>query len=246
MNTLFKFYVPAWLFLGLAAARMLPALWDAAQRAPAWLRVPWQAAAGVLLAGSLVFLAVGVRHRVDDRFPGARPPLGTLDATAYMTVGEYTWPDSDSVIPLRYEREAIQWLLRNVSGTPVVAEAPAGSYTVGDESVSYDYYRAGGLRVASLTGFPTFVGQHQYEQRPGDQVAERTMQAMRLFQTTDIAEARRLLAELRVGYVYIGRLERILFSADALRKFDVLVDAGELAAIYRNPDVTIYRVNRPG
>jgi YYY domain-containing protein len=242
MNTLFKFYMPAWLFMGVAAARMLPATWDAARRSPVWLRVPWGAAASVLLAGSFVFLVIGVRNRVDDRFPGARPPLGTLDATAYMTVGEYTWPDQDSVIALRHEREAIQWLLRNVSGTPVIAEAPAGSYTVDGESVAYDYYRAGGLRVASLTGFPTFVGQHQYEQRPGDQVAERTTQAQRLFQTTDIAEARRLLSELRVGYVYVGRLERILFSADALRKFDVLVDGSDLAVIYRNPDVTIYRV----
>ncbi len=43
-------------------------------------------------------------------------------------------------------------MLANVKGTPVVAEAPAGTYTVGGEQVAYDYYRAGGLRVASMTG----------------------------------------------------------------------------------------------
>ena len=207
-----------------------------------WVRVPWGVAAAVMLVGSLVFLFVGVPDRVDDRFPGACPPMGTLDATAYMTVGEYTWPNEDHVIELRYERDAIRWLLDNVSGSPVMAEAPAGGYEVNGEPVAYDYYRAGGLRVGSLTGFPILVGQHQYEQRPAEQVGERTTKGQRLFQTTDIAEARRLLDELRVGYVYVGPLERILFSADALRKFDVLAEAGDLEVAYQNLEVIIYRV----
>jgi uncharacterized membrane protein len=242
MNTLFKFSVPAWLFLGLAGGYILARLWALANRAPAWLAIPWQVVAGVLLSGGLVFLAFGVPARVDDRFPGARPPLGTLDAMAYMRVGEYTWPGVDSRVRLGSDYDALKWMLANVKGTPVVAEAPAGSYVVGGEQVGYDYYRAGGLRVASIIGLPVLVGQHQYEQRPADQVLARTAAGQELFETTDLAVARRLMRELRVGYVYVGQLERILFSPEALAKFDVLAGAGELVVAYQNQDVTIYRV----
>ena len=242
MNTLFKFSVPAWLFLGLASSYMLARLWRATSAAPAFLAVPWQAAAGALLAGSLIFLFVGVRARVEDRFPGGSPPVGTLDATAYMDDAEYTWPSGDHRIRLANERAALKWMLANVRGTPVVAEAPAGGYVVDGEEVGYDYYRAGGLRVASITGLPTFLGQHQYEQRPGEQIGPRSVASQRFFSTTDIAEARRLLRELRVGYVYVGEMERLLFSPSALRKFDALAEAGELRVAYQNDDVTIYEV----
>ncbi len=242
MNTLFKFSVPAWLLLSIAGGPMLRRAWAASGRASIWVGAPWRAAAGLLLAAGFVFLAVGIRVRVDDRFPGARPAIGTLDGTAYMSVGQYTWPTAETVIELSPELDAIHWLLENVRGTPVIAEAPAGSYTVAGQQVGYDYYRAGGLRVASLTGFPTFVGPHQGEQRPGDQVGTRAALGQDFFQTTDLAYVRSLLRELRVGYVYVGQLERILFSADALRKFDVLAEWGELDVVYRNADVTIYQV----
>ena len=242
MNTLFKFSVPAWIFLGIAGGYILPRLWSLTLRVPAWIAVPWQAAAGILLAGSLVFLFFGVRTRIEDRFPGAHPSVGTLDGLAYMTVGEYDWPDGSNRIVLGGEYRALKWLLDNVRGTPVVAEAPAGSYTEGEEQISYDYYRAGGLRVASTTGLPTFVGQHQYEQRPAAQVHAQMTRGMEFFRTTDLAVARRLIRELHVAYVYVGQLERILFSSDSLRKFDVLADAGELEVAYENDDVSIYRV----
>jgi uncharacterized membrane protein len=64
--------------------------------------------------------------------------------------------------------------------------------------------------------------------------------AQELFQTTDLARARELLAELLVSAVYVGPLERLLFSPDALRKFDVLVELGEMKVAYRSPQVVIY------
>jgi uncharacterized membrane protein len=185
-----------------------------------------------------------VPARVQDRFPGAWPPLGTLDGTAYMTVGRYTWPGGEHTIQLAPEREAIRWLLDNVTGTPVIAEAPAGGYEVDGVPVGYDYYRAGGLRVASLTGLPTFVGQHQNEQRPGEQVDRRFNQGKEFFTSTNLARARELMETLRVGYIYVGQLERLLFSADALRKFDAMAELGDLEVVYHNPAVTIYRVAR--
>jgi len=242
MNTLFKFSLPAWILLGLAGGYILARLWQLTLRAPAWLAVPWQVCAATLLAGGLVFLLAGVRVRVQDRFPGAQPPVGTLNGLAYMTVAEYDWPNNRNHIVLSGEYRALEWLLDNVRGTPIVAEAPAGSYTIEGESVSYDYYRAGGLRVASITGLPTFVGHHQYEQRPAMQVSEQGARSREFFGTTDLAAARRLMRELHVGYIYVGALEKILFSEDALRKFEVLVEAGELEVAYQNVDVTIYRV----
>jgi uncharacterized membrane protein len=50
------------------------------------------------------------------------------------------------------------------------------------------------------------------------------------------------MRELRVGYVYVGRLERILFGDEALSKFDEMAAGGELDVVYSNPEVTIYRV----
>ncbi len=244
MNTLFKFSVPAWLFLGLASSYMLARLWRATSAAPAWVGVPWQAAAGILLAGSLIFLLVGVRARTEDRFPNGSPPLGALDATAYMDTAEYTWPNSNHIIRLANERAALKWLLDNVKGTPIVAEAPAGGYVVDGEQVGYDYYRAGGLRVASATGLPTFLGQHQYEQRPGEQIGPRSTDARAFWTTTNLAEARRLIRDLRIRYIYFGQLERILFDQAALSKFDVLTQAGELRIVYQNEDVTIYEVQQ--
>ncbi len=216
MNTLFKFSVPAWLLLALAGGVMLPVVWAAAGRAPAWFGIPLRAVLALMLAGGLVFLVAGVPARVQDRFPGARPPLGTLDGTAYMKVGRYSWPGGEHAIQLAPEREAIRWLLDNVTGSPVIAEAPAGGYEVDGQPVGYDYYRAGGLRVASLTGFPTFVGQHQYEQRPGDQVGRRFDLGKEFFATTDLGRVRELMEELRVGYIYVGQLERLLFQCRRL------------------------------
>jgi len=248
MNTVFKFSMPAWLFLGLSTGVMLGSRWERRQRTSGSPdgrglgETVWRAAViGLLVAGS-VFLILGVQARVRDRFPGARPAIGTLDGTAYMTVGEYTWPDSEHVIELAYDYQAIHWMLDHLSGSPLVAEAPAGGYQVAGTFQGYDYYRAGGLRVASLTGFPTFVGQHQSEQRPGDQVGRREDLGKEFFQTTDIKRTRQLVRQLGVAYIYIGALERILFPQEGLDKFEAMVESGDLQVAYRNPAVTIYRV----
>jgi len=196
----------------------------------------------LLLVAGLAFLPLGIPARVRDRFPGPRPAIGTLDGTAYMTVGRYNWPDQAHPIELAYDYLAIHWLLDHVTGAPVVAEAPAGVYQVAGEEVGYDYYRAGGLRVASLTGFPTFLGQHQFEQRSAGEVWPRAEVGQEFFSTTDLTRTRELIRDLNVGYVYVGTLERILFPADGLRKFDAMVEVGDLEVAYRNREVAIYRV----
>ncbi len=241
MNTLFKFGVPAWLFLGLAGGAMFPLVWAALGRRGALGR-GGQVVLALLAAAGLAFLPLGIPSRIQDRFPGARPAVGTLDGMAFMTVGRYTWPDEGHLIDLAYDYLAICWLLDNVKGTPVIAEAPAGGYELGRQNTGVDYYRAGALRVSSLTGLPTFVGHHQYEQRPGDLVNERLELGKEFYATGDISRARELIRELRIGYIYVGTLERFLFAPEGVRKFEVMEQLGDLEVAYQNAQVTIFRV----
>jgi len=243
MNTLFKFYIQSWVLLGTGGAAALARLWPRvrARWSQPWRGI-WIGAFAVLLASSLAFPILGTPARVNDRFPGERPPRNTLDGMAYMTVGVYTWPDASNPIELRYDYEAIRWMLGRIRGTPVVAEAPAGWYPVNGQNVGYDYYRAGGLRVASMTGFPTLLGQHQGEQRYGDQVGRRENEGKELFQTTDPARAQELIDRLHITYIYIGQLERTLFSPESLAKFDQMAADGRLEVVYQNPRVTLYKV----
>jgi uncharacterized membrane protein len=245
MNTVFKFSVPAWLLLGVASGVMLPRLWLEVSRLPRGVCWLWRTILVCAVSAGLLFLPLGMPARINDRFPGARPPIGTLDGMEYMTVGKLAWPDPQHEIDLAYDYLAIRWLLDHVPGAPVLAEAPAGAYVVDGQSVTADYYRAGGLRASSFTGLPTFVGQHQYEQRAADQVSQRTQLGQEFFATTDLARTRELMSELRVGYIYVGPLERILFRPEGLAKFDALVGQGDLDLVYRNQQVTIYRALAP-
>jgi uncharacterized membrane protein len=232
MNTLFKFYIPVWVLFGLAFGATLPRMWEAVGRwRSAVGRSVWTGIFGVLLLGSLIYPALGTPARVRDRFPNAQPPVGTLDGLAFMTVGRFTWPDENHPIELKWDEEAIRWLQENVEGTPVVAEAALG------------YYREHGGRVASYTGLPTLLGHHQGgEQRWGSQVGPRGREAGVLFNGTDIAQAKEVIEDLGIRYIYIGQLERNYYDPAGLAKFDRMLENGDLRVAFQNAGVTIYEV----
>jgi YYY domain-containing protein len=232
MNTLFKFYMQVWVLLGLGLAAALPAIWEAVERWRSKVgRGLWTAALALLLLGGLVYPALATPVRVRERFPNARPPLGTLDGLAFMTVGQFTWPNDDDLIVLKWDLEAIRWLQENVAGTPVIAEAALG------------YYREHGGRVASYTGLPTLLGHHQQgEQRWGSQVGPRSRAAEALFNGTSIPQARQIIQDLHIRYLYVGQLERNYYQAAGLEKFERMVEEGDLRVAFQNEGTTIYRV----
>jgi len=259
MNTLFKFYIQAWVLLGLGIAPLAHKyiLWEEdslltsedpesvekiknynyplrplrSQRLTT-STLDWvcYGVFTLLLAISLIFPFVGTVARVNDRFPNATPPFGTLDGMEFMRYGEYFWPDPEHPIQLKYDYEAIRWFLRNVKGTPVVAEAPIG------------YYREFGCRVASFTGLPTLLGMHQNEQRYGDQVGSRAGEANEFFTNPDIQRTLQLIQKLRITYIYIGQLERIAYQPPALAKFEEMARQGLLKVVFRNEGTVIYQV----
>ena len=230
MNTLFKFYTQVWVIFGLAMGYALPKLWGWTRewRSRGW-RWVWRSACAFLVFCALLYPVLGIPARVRQRFPMGSPPVGTLDGMAYMSVGIYTWPDENHPIELEYDYEAIRWLQENVEGTPVVAEG------------RIDYYREGGMRVSSFTGLPALLGAHQGEQRYDWQVGSRDGLARDFFNTRDVRRAQDIADQLAIRFVYVGQLERSVYDAAGLAKFDEMVERGILQVPFENAKVRIYR-----
>ena len=255
MNTLFKFFSQTWVIWGVAAGIGLPRIWDnyiakstnhnsaAALRTGSQsvvLRGLWAAIFLLLFISSLAFPIYGTPDRLDQRFPGWRPEFGTLDGLAYMDQGEFTWRGRDDDMgtdfptelrtELKYDREAIQWLLDHVRGNAVILE-----------SNETDYYRAGGTRIATMTGLSTLVGQHKSEQYYGELVGQRSGELNDLWRNQDPLYTKQLLDKLHVSLIYIGQLERYE-NAPGVAKFEQMAATGQLEVIYQNTMSTIYAV----
>jgi uncharacterized membrane protein len=232
MNTLFKFYIQVWAMFGVAAAVTLPRLWQWSSHWPLPGLLLWRLIVVSLLMACLVYPVLGTRTRVDDRFPGDdnRPPIGTLDGLAYMTVGVFEWP-AGTPIQLNYDYEAIHWLQDHVSGTPILAEAKVG------------YYREGGMRVAAYTGLPSVLGGlHQNEQRYPWQVGDRDFVVNEFWSNPDPARTLELIDQLGIGYIYDGQIERITHGTFITDKFEKLRAQGALELVFENEQTRIYQV----
>jgi len=263
MNTIFKFYIQIWIFFALASAVGLSRIADSLplpyqgrgedtslpihsqekgedtslpihsqekSEGRGW-RTAWLGLFAFLLVAVLLYPVLGIPARVNQRFPGARPPVGTLDGAAFMSVGSYTfdWQGRQFKVDLSYDYEAIRWLQDNVQGSPVIAEARV------------DYYRELGMRVSSFTGLPTLLGAHQGEQRYDTQVGQRDGEARTFFNEPDFTKVLPLIDQLHIKYIYVGQLERGVYSPQGLAKFDAAVGQ-YLDVVYENPKVKIYRV----
>ena len=216
MNTIFKFYLEAWLLLATASAAVVPALWTGAL-CLSRLRILWQvglvvlAVVGLFTTGSGAYAVIHT-HRVNT-------PMPTLDGMAYLTLQA---PD---------ELAAFDWLNRHIRGIPVLLEAHGEFYQ--------DF-----TRVSMNTGLPTVLGwaYHVYQrshtwadinQRKADIAAAYTCD-----NSTRVAE---ILRRYHVALVFVGALERRTYAGANLDRFLKWSDL--LTPVYRNPKVTIFAVN---
>ena len=236
MNTLFKFFSQVWVIWGVAAAVATPRLLNrffpgaGAQPRPLRWRHAWGVGFAALLIASLAYPIWGTPSRLDQRMPGWRPEIGTLNGLDFMREGSYAWPDFNNVFELRYEWEALQWLLQNVRGNAVILE-----------SSEVEYYRAWGTRMASNTGLSGLKGMHEQEQRYAEEVGYRDGLHRELWSTPDIARTQQIMGEVGVDLVYVGQLERYLHP-EGVQKFSTMAELGLLVPIYGNERVTIYGV----
>jgi len=113
----------------------------------------------------------------------------------------------------------------------VIAEAALG------------YYREHGGRVASYTGLPMLLGHHQQgEQRWGSQTGPRSRDAESLFNGTNIPQAKKIIQELDIRFIYIGQLERNYYRDTGLAKFEQMAQDGYLRIAFQNEGTTIYEI----
>lgn len=234
MNTVFKFYMQVWILLSVAGGAAVAWLWPtiAAQwgetRQQVWKTI---LVALVLAAALYPVLATRAKWAIRENPDQARTTLNGLDFMRYVTYG-----DQGQTVALNYDYAAIQWMQRNISGSPVIAEAH-----------SDNPYRSIGNRIAMYTGLPSIVGWdwHQRQQRattPGSLISQRISDVALLYNTEDIQLAQQILAKYHVGYIYVGQLEWVYYAPTGLQKFDQMTAEGLLEEVYRNSGTSIYAV----
>jgi YYY domain-containing protein len=217
-NTIFKFYFQAWVLLGLASAFGI--YWMS--RGTGWRRraekaVRWAflVAFWVLFALGMVYPVLGNIRRAEDFASAPR-----LDGTAYLA----------DIQPDDYA--AIAWLNEQVTGAPVILEAPG----TGGNSYVYEG------RVSALTGLPTLLGWsgHENQWRGSYEIqGAREPDIDTIYNALDPQAALTLLDKYDITYVYVGPLERSTYDPRGLNKFERFMDVA-----YRNDGVTIYKAQR--
>ncbi|MCX6033694.1 MAG: DUF2298 domain-containing protein, partial [Chloroflexi bacterium] len=203
-NTVFKFYMQAWVLLGVSAAAAFNWLLGEFRRwLPGW-RAVWSMIASILVACSVFFLFDYGIAKVNDRMSLAAPH--TLDSMTYMAYARYSNFGVD--MDLSEDYRAIRWMQNNVQGSPVITEAaPAG--------VQYAWLG----RFSIYTGLPDVVGWewHESQQRVLDSatVIARGREVDEFYATTDLAAVRDFLRKYNVHYIIVGQLERAKYAPGA-------------------------------
>jgi YYY domain-containing protein len=237
MNTVFKFYMQVWVMLsvvgGVAAAMAWPAVQARRNRLSGRI---WRYGLALLLAAAVLYPILATKAKWDIRMSAEAPT--TLDGMAFMQTTEYQ--DNGQTVPLHFDYDALQWMRRNIPGSPVVAEGQV------DQP-----YRSLASRVAMFTGLPSILGWafHQSQQRevvPDAVINNRVADVNALYSTTNTAEALSILEKYEVGYIYVGQLEWVYYTPDGLNKFDSMAAQGLLEEVYRNAGVSIYEVMTTG
>jgi YYY domain-containing protein len=236
MNTVFKFYLQAWVLLSLLAGPAVVLVYRALVRvrrlpnvSPAG-RYAWLTAIVLIGVGTAVYPLLATRTKVPLRFESLPP---TLDGMAYMAEAKYEDKGRDLDLPSDWR--AIRWMFENVEGTPTILEGNAPLYHWGS-------------RFSIYTGLPTVLGWdwHQKQQRMAysNKVDERVRDVQRAYESPDPQAATSIIQKYGVKLIVVGGLERAYYPAAGLAKFDKMVGQG-LEVAYQDGSVTIYRVVAP-
>lgn len=245
-NTVFKFYIQAWLLLSVAGGAAFAWLVASVNRWKPGLRGAWTFVLVLLIAAASLFPIMATRGKAAYRFDINTCAPVTLDGIDFMKCAtQYEGSNQVRVInpelaafTLDEDYAMIRWLQENITGTPTVMEGLS-------EDTQYKWNG----RISIYTGLPSVIGWnwHQRQQRsltPLTRFVEsRNANVNAFYQTTSIGTAWEMLQHYRVDYVVVGKLEQAYYLPEGLAKFRQMVDLGLLEPVFEQGSSTIYRVN---
>ncbi|MGB8644523.1 MAG: DUF2298 domain-containing protein [Anaerolineae bacterium] len=190
----------------------------------------WWAALGILILVGLLYPIFATWAKVNDRYVPDSPP--GLNGMNYMLGATYGENGHD--ITLAPDHAAIEWIRENIPGSPVIVEANTGLYRWGD-------------RVSINTGLPTVIGwdwhtKQQYALLDGAIIDQRLAELRAFYNNPDPNTTGAFIKRYNVSYIYVGPLERAVYEASGLSKFEAMAQAGALTKVYDANTVQIYKV----
>jgi len=229
MNTVFKFYLQAWVMFALSAGVCLGWVLKSLRYWREHLAFLWQAMLYLLVAGAALFTVMGTMDKIQDRMALDAPH--TLDGMAYMESATYF--DLGAQMTLSEDYQAIRWMQENIQGSPVILEGQAYEYRWGNRYTIY-------------TGLPGVVGWnwHQRQQRAilkSNIVQERVDSVNAFYLTEDIGDAVEFINKYDVKYIVVGQLEKIFYPGPGLDKFEAY-EGQFWQQVYQVGETTIYQV----
>ncbi len=229
MNTVFKFYLEAWIMFALSAGVCFGWLVKSLQYWQKTLGIVWRVVLLLLVTSAALFTVTGTMDKITDRMADETPH--TLDGMAYMAYATYY--DMGTEMILEEDYHAIQWMQENIEGSPVILEGQAYEYRWGN-------------RFTINTGLPSVVGWnwHQRQQRAAlrnSSVQDRVDAVDAFYTTEDMTFVVDFLEEYDVSYIVLGQLERAFYPGAGLEKFTAY--EGEFwELVYQYESTIIYKV----
>ena len=230
MNTVFKFYLQIWIILGITTSYFLYRLLNRTQfTSKSAIFFPWIILITLFASGSLIYTTMGTIDRTQDRFTSSETRF-TLDGYAFTKNSIYK--DEKGDIDLSADMAAIDWIRKNIDGSPVILEGITPSY------------RWGG-RVSTHSGLPTIIGWewHQQQQRweHQNEINARMSDVDAIYTTPGSQIAKDLLDKYQVKYIFVGEVEKLYYPATGLEKIYSGLD-GKLEKIYDQQGIVIMKV----
>jgi YYY domain-containing protein len=231
MNTVFKFYLQAWILFALAAGVCFGWLVKSTRYWRMRLVFIWQVILFMLVAAAALFTVLGTADKLRDRMAPDAPH--TLDGMTYMAYASYY--DMGLDMQLIEDYFAIRWMQDHIEGSPVILEGQAYEYRWGNRYTIY-------------TGLPGVVGWnwHQRQQRAvlrNNAVQERVNGVDTFYNTEDMTFVTAFLEAHDVAYIVVGQLEQAFYPGLGLAKFQLY--EGQLwDAVYRVGSTVIYQVRK--